>query len=102
MSIKKIQKEFKSELFEVHDIKNSLNQTIEIPRMKTCKCGSTDHIRTSNKDCRLFVDKINKSKSTKRGIDTAGTDLIINSNSKIFKSAHKNETPSNHSVKKYY
>ena len=71
----------------------------------------------SNKDCRLFVDKINKSKSAKRTIDPEES-LMISSNAKIFKSAHKYETiifkslsnarinqtqtPSNHSVNKYY
>ena len=46
--------------------KINFDSPVEIPRTKTCKCGSTQHMRISNRNCPLFMESLHTTSPIKR------------------------------------
>ena len=62
-------------MYDIKDNRQNINidSLVEVPRTKTCKCGSTDHLRITNKRCPLLVNLLHTSTPLKRNFHTNET-----------------------------
>ena len=65
-------------MYDIKENRQNINtdSPVEVPRTKTSKCGSTDHLRMTNKRCPLFVNMLHTTTPLKLNCHTNETDEL--------------------------